>query len=102
MGTVYILLRAVISDCLQTWIGKNDLVRILFINEFYFGINESLAFGSQFSSIMWLCEDRNHKRLASSQAWISFREIATQGITSANTGLLIWPGHLPLKGRQGI
>lgn len=99
MGTVYILLRAV-SDCLQTWIGKNDLVRILFINEFYFGVNESLAFGSQSYSIMWLCEDRNHKRLASSQAWISSSEIATQGITSANTGLQIWPGHLPFKRGQ--
>lgn len=102
MGTVYILLRAIISDCLQTWIGKNDLVRILFIYEFYSGINESLAFGSQSSSIMWLCEDGNHKRLASSQAWISSSEIVAQGTTSVNTGLQIWPGHLPFKGREVI
>lgn len=91
MGTVYILLRTIISDCLQTLIGKNDLVHILFIYEFYSGFNESLASGSQFSTIMRLCEDGNHKRLAFSQAQSSSSETAPQLITFANTGLQIWP-----------
>jgi len=38
MGTAYILLRAIISDCLQTLIGKNDLVHFLFIYEFYLSL----------------------------------------------------------------
>lgn len=91
MGTVYILPRAIISDCLQILIGKNDLVHILFIYEFYFGFHESLAFGSQFCTIMWLCEDGNHKRLAFSQAQSFSSEIGPQLITSANSSLQIRP-----------
>lgn len=90
MAPVYILLRAIISDCLQTLIGKNDLVHILFIYEFYLGFNESLASGSQFSTIMWLCEHGNRKRRSFSQAQSSSGEIAPQPIASANTGLQIW------------
>lgn len=60
MGTVYILLRAIISDCLQTPIGRSDLVHRLFIHESYFGVNESVAAGSQRSAIVRLCEDGNH------------------------------------------
>lgn len=90
MGTIYILLRAIISDCLQTLIGNNDLVHILFIYEFYFVFNNSLASGLQFCSIMWLCEDGNHKRPAFSQVQSSATEIASELTISVNTGLQIW------------
>lgn len=77
------MLRAAISDCLQTLIGNNDLLHNLFIYGFYFVFNESLVSGSQFSSIMWLCEDENHKMPVFSQAQSSTADVAPDLTDSA-------------------